>query len=497
MGSKNQPPYYITAYGLAVKQGFIGTLEEWLESLHGNDIQLRYQGEKLQMRRSKHMEDLDPEEGWQDLIDMEGAREAIFSKARQETEKAENAARRAEEAAQQAKQSYYTTPREKIRESHDEINTAYIWGLYDALMEAYPDYVQKLVWIDETASWSTEWKDYHPTEGTFVNYQYVISTGEYPTGVYGKVHIKDEHIKKPKYLILSAIDGNERKTAFSAYRFVWDVLRGHNVPKSFKEGVILSVMPVGVPYCFDKFNRENKNGVYIERNFDCDWTPESDNGVNRGEYAASEKETQAITKWLCDNADADFYIDVHNNGAVHELTTLIGSANSATTDAAKKIALRGISNITPYWRDVIGYSQFESSTGEYECTYDENGKVNGYEWVLEKLDVIFANTASIDTSGTSIAYAQKVLGIPSLVLETSSYYGAYTEWLENKTEYPAESISMGAEAIGNILLEFYRQEKDIPLSRHTNVTPTYQGEVVLTKNSATQSQFYNEEVQFT
>ena len=29
------PPYYITAYGLAVKRGFIGTEEEWLKSLRG------------------------------------------------------------------------------------------------------------------------------------------------------------------------------------------------------------------------------------------------------------------------------------------------------------------------------------------------------------------------------------------------------------------------------------------------------------------------------
>ena len=27
------PPYYITAYGLAVKRGFTGTEEEWLKSL--------------------------------------------------------------------------------------------------------------------------------------------------------------------------------------------------------------------------------------------------------------------------------------------------------------------------------------------------------------------------------------------------------------------------------------------------------------------------------
>lgn len=32
------PPYYITAYALAVKQGFDGTVDEWLESLKGANV---------------------------------------------------------------------------------------------------------------------------------------------------------------------------------------------------------------------------------------------------------------------------------------------------------------------------------------------------------------------------------------------------------------------------------------------------------------------------
>lgn len=35
MGPYENPPYYITAYGLAVKRGFQGTLDEWLASLRG------------------------------------------------------------------------------------------------------------------------------------------------------------------------------------------------------------------------------------------------------------------------------------------------------------------------------------------------------------------------------------------------------------------------------------------------------------------------------
>lgn len=35
MGLYENPPYYLTAYGLAVKRGFTGTLDEWLASLVG------------------------------------------------------------------------------------------------------------------------------------------------------------------------------------------------------------------------------------------------------------------------------------------------------------------------------------------------------------------------------------------------------------------------------------------------------------------------------
>ena len=33
----NNPPYYLTAYGLAVKHGYTGTEEEWLASLQGEN----------------------------------------------------------------------------------------------------------------------------------------------------------------------------------------------------------------------------------------------------------------------------------------------------------------------------------------------------------------------------------------------------------------------------------------------------------------------------
>lgn len=105
------------------------------------------------------------------------------------------------------------------------------------------------------------------------------------------------------------------------------------------------------------------------------------------------------------------------------------------------------------------------------------------------MDVIFVNSASVATNGLSITYAQKVHGIPSLLLELSTYYGDYPEWEKNKKAYPAETIAMGAEAIGNIMLEFYANQ----LAPIPDVgTPIYNGEALLNINTRTHAKYTGE-----
>ena len=93
------PPYYITAYGLAVKRGFKGTLDEWIASLkgekgdQGDKVELRYLEDKIQWRwipdagaaentateegsgaedatGTEDTEDLKDDYEWHDLIDV-------------------------------------------------------------------------------------------------------------------------------------------------------------------------------------------------------------------------------------------------------------------------------------------------------------------------------------------------------------------------------------------------------------------------------------------
>lgn len=400
--------------------------------------------------------------------------------------------------------SYYSTEREEIGESHGNISAEYIWGLYDALMAEYDGKVQK--------------NEIHNDDGTFVNYEYVISTGDSYSDDGGyELRDGDDGIKKPKYLVMSGIDGNERLNVFSTYRFVRDVLRGHNVPQSFKEGVILHVLPVASPWAFSTLDtstkvndsylshRFNQNKVYLEHNFNCEWvykesgeyveSVEDENSLYKkdakgnfvkytktttengkteyvkdtnGKYFkklkslstvdsvnekyVAEKETQAITNWLNANADADLFISYHNSGGLFEIAVILGDSSNYETDMAKKIALRGVSRVIPFWKNVIGYpSVFKDVLYVY---LDEDG--NGKQGRGDR-ETIFSYSANTRIKGSSILYAQEKLGIPSFIIETPVYYGTYGEFEANEPVYQPEPIAAGAEALGNILIEHYEQ----------------------------------------
>lgn len=93
--------YYISAYGLAVKHGYEGTESEWLESLYGEEVMLRYDGtaDELQWKYKSA-------EQWDSLMDTEALRGEIVSQtlsaAQSAREKAESAQTAAESAAQSA-----------------------------------------------------------------------------------------------------------------------------------------------------------------------------------------------------------------------------------------------------------------------------------------------------------------------------------------------------------------------------------------------------------
>ncbi len=83
--------YYLSAYGIAVKHGYVGTEEEWLESLRGAGVEMRYENDKLQWRGKD-------EENWQDLDAIDSLRKQIATETASATEAAETAASDAQSA---------------------------------------------------------------------------------------------------------------------------------------------------------------------------------------------------------------------------------------------------------------------------------------------------------------------------------------------------------------------------------------------------------------
>ena len=112
-GRAERMQYFLTAYAIAVKHGYTGTEEQWLQSLKGADgkqVQMRYVGKKLQWA-------LEGAEEWTDLVDMQAVEDDVTAaaeatinaataaavEAAAAAEGSENAAAASESAAQAAK----------------------------------------------------------------------------------------------------------------------------------------------------------------------------------------------------------------------------------------------------------------------------------------------------------------------------------------------------------------------------------------------------------
>ena len=362
---------------------------------------------------------------------------------------------------------YYYTERTdgKWDDIPEPLTREYIWGLYDALLAEYPQNVTK--------------NEYKSDDGTFTNYEYVISVGNRTRGVYTTKYGIDVH---PKYLVMSGIHGTERKTVLSTYSFIADALEGRNIPHSFSANI--HVLPIGTPSALEAFTRYNDNAVDVNRNFDCGCIAENvdTNGdkvtdFTYGESAASEKETQAIKKWMQANSDADLFVDFHNSSAVNEVVVVMSDSSNGASNRAKQIALQGVDRVIPYWKNVIGYQPVQCPD-IYMQNYDTFR------------DIIYSYSAPITINGSAVYYAQKNHGIPSIGIETRNWNGSYREWEQNKKACPVEPIAAGAETLGNILIEFCEQA-DIEVQTGVSI---YNGEAVLNIDTKTYAK-YNGEVE--
>lgn len=312
--------------------------------------------------------------------------------------------------------NFYTSENYEYGYEQTTLQYETVIALYDELAAKYHDYVKK-----ETVS---------TDDGSFANYAYTFSTGEYNSkGTRGEL---DTYIKKPKYLVLSGIHGREKTAVMSTYQFFRDLAEGKNLPADFREGAVFKVLPVGTPWSFnyedqEKGGRTNENGVNINRNFDSNWQAGPLGFNYPGTHAGSEKETKVISKWLESNNDARLFIDFHNSSAneYKEVAMIVGS-NNTNIKKAKQTALAGLDRIIPSWREKI--------KGE---------------------DKIYSYSSFTDPGGLCVYYAEKTVGVDSIVLECS------TRQDDPNTSLTPVSIEVGAEALGNIILEFFQNRDNV------------------------------------
>ncbi len=92
-----KPPYYLSAYSLAVKAGFKGTLEEWLESLNGRSVEMRYSDHQVQWRCA--VPEGEAEDEWKTLFSSDEVRDQVTAEVLDEAQGYANAAARSAELA--------------------------------------------------------------------------------------------------------------------------------------------------------------------------------------------------------------------------------------------------------------------------------------------------------------------------------------------------------------------------------------------------------------
>ena len=119
--------------------------------------------------------------------------------------------------------------------------------------------------------------------------------------------IDNDPAKLPKITITAGIHSDEGTAWYGTYLLMKQLSQGWQDDELIKF-LRFNVNFVVVPIINDQMNRLNINGVNLNRSFYPNWEATTESGA----YPLVESEAQAIYKFLVDNLDTDFHIDMHN-----------------------------------------------------------------------------------------------------------------------------------------------------------------------------------------
>lgn len=205
-----------------------------------------------------------------------------------------------------------------------------VYGWYDALLTAYPDYITKNILGYD--SWGN-----------------IIAVYKFkPTRPLASINTKIA-----KVFITSGTHGYEHVPGLITYLFFkqmcekWDE---YPHLETLRHNVEFLVIPVVNPSGWDDYTRTNRNGVDINRNFPEGWVLGTEGTVTYGGATPlSELETQYVKKVFDDNPDIDICYDFHNFSGTSSTTDFIWIPTGSGT-TVQNMAQILISRLTRKWR---------------------------------------------------------------------------------------------------------------------------------------------------
>lgn len=224
------------------------------------------------------------------------------------------------------------------------------YALYDALMSAHPDYIEKTVLGTDAL-------------GNPIN-QYKCSTPE--------VDNVAELSVKPKIIILSGVHGSEQAGMYNTYFALKEIIerwREDSHLEALYWGVNFIIVPVSNPTAYNANSRFNHNNVDIARNFPAGWSTVLD---NPGTAPLSEAETVILDAVMSNNRDAIYLCSHHNFGDASKYFIWNPAASYFSRDLGKNLVIG---------QTIRAKKRYEwmPQTNNYYIGYSDLGQPNGSE----------------------------------------------------------------------------------------------------------------------
>lgn len=283
-----------------------------------------------------------------------------------------------------------------------------VYGLFDAFVSAYPDYVSKAQIGTGTGDIPIYRYDFKPSR----------PSGPDPYAPTAK--------PLPKLLLTCGIHGDENTAVYALYHFFDRVCNEWQTDAGLeymRHNVTFSVIPLENPYGFDNKTYGNANGVNVNRNYDYDWS----NGAEpKGVSAFSEPEAVATQNFLNANKDAVHLVNMHSRGERQVVDSDKLMWIPTNTVKGQYASMTTITDMTRKWRQ---------------------------KYTLPNIPFYGYTNVSV-VAGTQRSYAELVTGIMATTWETFPQSADLA--VDSK-----EVIDMSTDYLGHYLVNLLRYYKDL------------------------------------